>query len=557
MLDWAARFPLLSIALLAALFFLPGLGNVHLFDWDEINFAEAAREMLVTDNWLQVQINYQPFYQKPPLFLWFQALAMQLCGVGEYGARLPNAVCGILTLMVLYKIGKNLRDARFGWLWAGSYFGAMLPFLYFKSGIIDPWFNLFIFLGLYGFIQFYWKKEGRDEGRLRYSSWRYLLLGGWLLGLGILTKGPVAYLLVALTLGCYWVYRRFQLYVSIPQFLLYSLAAAAAPLIWFGLDILKNDATFVQEFIRYQWRLFSTPDAGHKGFPGYHFVVLLIGCFPASIPALRSLIRGKKMTMEDGRLDDFRRWMTYLFWVVLILFTIVQSKIVHYSSLCYFPLSFLAALSWQEWWEKQKSPEKWVTGVYWFIGGLFVLATAALPWLGRQIDFLKPLFAKDPFALGNLEADVYWTGWEMLPGLILIFVLWLTMHWWRRLQFRPAITMLFVGMAVFVSTTLYFDIRRIEHYSQRAAVEFFASLRGEDVYVLTTGYKSYAHLFYSRKPPVINPESHQYDWLLYGDIDKPLYIATKVHRTNELVEVPNLVELSRKNGFVFYRRDPG
>ena len=56
------------IAIAAALVFIPFLGGVHLFDWDEINFAEISREMITTDNYFAAQINYQPFWEKPPLF---------------------------------------------------------------------------------------------------------------------------------------------------------------------------------------------------------------------------------------------------------------------------------------------------------------------------------------------------------------------------------------------------------------------------------------------------------------------------------------------------------
>jgi 4-amino-4-deoxy-L-arabinose transferase-like glycosyltransferase len=58
----------LSITILAAILFIPFLGNVHLFDWDEINFAESAREMIATGNYFNVQINYARFTEKPPLF---------------------------------------------------------------------------------------------------------------------------------------------------------------------------------------------------------------------------------------------------------------------------------------------------------------------------------------------------------------------------------------------------------------------------------------------------------------------------------------------------------
>ena len=76
----------LIILLAGATLFFPFLGGVHLFDWDEINFAEAAREMIETGDYLTVKINYQPFWEKPPLFIWMQVLSMKLFGINEFGA---------------------------------------------------------------------------------------------------------------------------------------------------------------------------------------------------------------------------------------------------------------------------------------------------------------------------------------------------------------------------------------------------------------------------------------------------------------------------------------
>ena len=267
------------LGLLAALFFIPFLGGVHLFDWDEINFAEISREMLITGEYFRPFIDYQAFYQKPPLFFWLQAAAMQAFGVNEFAARFPNAICGIITIMLLYNLGRKLYDHRFGLLWAMSYFGSVLPFLYFKSGIIDPYFNLFIFLGVYFFILFYWKKEALESIELKRKPLTYLLFAGIFIGLGILTKGPVAYLIAGLVFAVYWIYKRFQFYISIPQFLFYTLIVILVTGTWFGLETLINGPEFLQEFVTYQIRLLSTPDAGHRGFPGYHFVVLVLGCF--------------------------------------------------------------------------------------------------------------------------------------------------------------------------------------------------------------------------------------------------------------------------------------
>ncbi|MFW5822762.1 MAG: ArnT family glycosyltransferase, partial [Tangfeifania sp.] len=183
----------LFIALAASLLFIPFLGGVHLFDWDEINFAEAAREMIVTGDYLTVQINFQPFWEKPPLFIWMQVLSMKLFGINEFAARFPNAICGIVTLIVLFSIGRKTKNNLFGLLWVLAYAGSLLPFFYFKSGIIDPWFNLFIFLGVY-FLMLY--ADLKDKNKIRNVS-----LSATFAGLAILTKGPVGFLLVALTGG--------------------------------------------------------------------------------------------------------------------------------------------------------------------------------------------------------------------------------------------------------------------------------------------------------------------------------------------------------------------
>ena len=137
------------IIVIGSFLFIPFIGQSHLFDWDEINFAEAAREMLVTNDWLTVQINYLPFWEKPPLFIWMQALSMKVFGINEFAARFPNAICGIVTLLVLFRLGRSILNSKLGLLWVLLYACSILPFIYFKSGIIDPWFNLFIFLGIY------------------------------------------------------------------------------------------------------------------------------------------------------------------------------------------------------------------------------------------------------------------------------------------------------------------------------------------------------------------------------------------------------------------------
>ena len=121
------------IVLFGLLFLVPFSGSVHLFDWDEIIFAESAREMIISGDYLSVTINYAPFWEKPPLFIWMQVLSMKAFGINEFAARFPNALCGIVTLIVLFIVGRKLHGQRFGMIWVITYATAILPFFYFKS----------------------------------------------------------------------------------------------------------------------------------------------------------------------------------------------------------------------------------------------------------------------------------------------------------------------------------------------------------------------------------------------------------------------------------------
>ena len=539
--------------LLGALFYLPFLGGVHLFDWDEINFAEISREMLVTGEFFRPNISFSPFWEKPPMFFWFQAAAMSVFGVGEYAARLPNALIGIATLLVLFAIGKKLQGSRFGLIWAGVYFGSVLPFLYFKSGIIDPLFNLLIFSGIYFFILSTWKRAGMRIMQNSLPAPTLMILSGVMIGLAMLTKGQAGYLIVVLTIFVYWVSRRLARFVSVSQFVLFTITAVLVTLLWYGLETWRNGPWFVSEFVRYQIRLFSTPDAGHGGFPGYHVVVLLFGVFPASVFALRAF--GRLPAAKELHEIDTRRWMKVLFWVVLILFSVVKSKIVHYSSLCYFPITWLAAVVIEYIIDGRLQMSRWMKLLLGFIAGLFIVATIALPLLGAQAEALAPLF-DDPFARGNLEADVGWPPTTLVPGIFLTMVMAVFFVFAAKKRWRVAFPVLFGGTAIFVMLSLIAFIGRIEGYSQRAAVEFFEQVAAEtDSYQTVYGYKSYAHLFYGKRKPVSNPEAtFQNDHLLYGDIDKDVYIATKVHKAQDLRALPGMTELYSKNGFVFFLR---
>ncbi|MEO9532528.1 MAG: glycosyltransferase family 39 protein [Crocinitomicaceae bacterium] len=543
------------LIILSVLAFIPTLGMVHLFDWDEINFAETAREMMVTGDYFRVRVNYTPFWEKPPLFFWLQSGSMHLFGVNEFGARFPNAIAGIVTVTVIYFLGKKERSARFGTIWALLYLCAFLPQVYFRSAIIDPVFNLFIFLSAY----YLFKALSDAEKKNKRAFW-----SGLFCGLAVLTKGPVGFLLVFLTFVVYVLIKKFKVLPTIKQLLIFAASVFAVSFLWFGIEVINNGPWFLVEFIQYQLDLFSRPVAGHKQPFFYHFVVVFFGTFPLSALALPSLVKRKR----DSELE---RWWTILFWVVLILFSIVTTKIVHYSSMTYLPLSFLAAtVVYQINWSDLKT---WVRGTYIFLASIFTILFVGLPLFAIFKEHFFP-YIKDPFAVaGFSNPEVTWSGLEPFIVLFLLAGVIGFIVFWKKGELMKALKIKAVMVTLTLSLTMVFVVRKIETYSQGPMIEFLEDLQGEEVYVAPVGFKSYAQYFYFKQPETPNVfkkmQDEKFDgvptlytplevevrkYMMHGDIDYDAYFISKI-QTNDLDSIPHIKHLYTKGGFKFYKRE--
>lgn len=540
---------MLAIAAVALVSFLPFLGAAPLFDWDEINFAESAREMLVSGNYFQVQINFEPFWEKPPLFIWLQVLSMKVFGVSAFAARLPNALVGVATLMVLYWQGAQWKGRRFGWMAAGMYFISLLPFLYFKSGIIDPFFNLLIFMGLMQIVRYEAAPVGEKPGAAP-------LLGGMWIGLATLAKGPVAVLVLTLV---YVAYKLIWSRKQIPWLALLKFVGVYLLVIlsWFGSIVLfaEDGLNTVGKFIVYQAELFSQAVAGHEQPFFYHFVVFLLGCFPLSAFAFRGM--GLREMPERDLV--WRRFMTVWFWVVLVLFSIVRTKIVHYSSMLYFPGAILAAMYMDRLWQEVRRP-KWDSLLIYGLGFMvFGGATIGVNYLAAQ----APAWAEgvsNPYTAAAMRADVPWTGLEFLPGVGFVLVgiggLFLVL----RARYREFLVLMGIGNFLFINGLNLLVVPRIADHSQNAAIRFFEEKSKEDAYLMVQAYKSYAHYFYGEVKPFPHPEiptEKREGWLANGPIEKPVYMVSRLDRADAEFEgwFGNFRRIGVENGFVFYRRD--
>jgi hypothetical protein len=326
--------------------------------------------------------------------------------------------------------------------------------------------------------------------------------------------------------------------------------------LWFGIEYIQNGSWFIIEFTKYQIRLLTTGDAGHSQPIYYHFLVLLIGCFPASALAFGGFKKSEAQDKDPQR--DMQLWMVILLGVVLILFSLVKTKIVHYSSLAYFPITYLAAIAMDRYYcgfgEWRKRNSALVLG----IGLIMGIVITAIPIFGLFKEKFIPLI-KDQFAVNNLQAAIPWSGGEVIFGVayliaVILGVVWLTKKLWLK-----GFVTIFGSTIIIIYLILHLFVPKIEQYTQGAAIDFYESLEGQDCYVHVLGFKSYADLFYTEKRyeqssahKGIDPENWE-GWLLNGRIDKPAYFLAKSHK--KWRNHPNLIVIGDKNGFVFLKRD--
>lgn len=518
----------LIIILISGLLYLPFLGSVHLFDWDEINFAECAREMIRSGNYLQLQIDFHPFFEKPPLFIWMQVLSMKSFGVNEFAARLPDALCGITTLCTLYFLGKREFNSQLAKRWVLAYAGSLLPQFYFKSGIIDPWFNLCIFLSLYQYFIFYKNKMKHIAG------WRALFLSGLFLGLAVLTKGPIAAILFfILWLISLAIFRHSKKIFS-REWFVFAVTLCAISGSWFFVIWNNTGSEFIHQFLNYQWRLLTTGEAGHGQPWWYHLPVILFGCFPASAFLF---LKSKNISESDSQ-KIWKQMMWVLFFIVLILFSIVKTKIVHYTSLCYFPLSFLAAyfLSHSE---NYLSQVKLMKVVALMTGLILSVALLLIPFIASHPQSISSMI-KNEYVLGCLNAGVEWKWFTFLPAIVLLSGISIAFIFFHSL--KKMFLTLFVSSILCVQLIQILIIPLVEKQTQGAAIEFYEQVKKNNETVDAYRFKSYAYLFYTDKPQA-NKTS---EWEKYLVMRADLNYETEIWAQYGRIGV--------KNGFIFLQK---
>src|SRR5438874_2052137 len=147
-----ARWPLVLVLIVTAAVYIGTSAWPVILDETDGQYAGAAREMLQRGDWLVPTNNGVPRLQKPPLVYWLTRLSLQIFGVNEFAARLPNALATLAWIFATYLIGERIGGQKRG-LAAATIFGSMLGLFLFSHRIMpEPFLATFVSLAVWCFL---------------------------------------------------------------------------------------------------------------------------------------------------------------------------------------------------------------------------------------------------------------------------------------------------------------------------------------------------------------------------------------------------------------------
>ena len=313
---------------------LATLGAYPLMDSTESRYAEIARKMLETGNWVMPQFEYGiPFWGKPPLSTWLEAAAMALFGINEAAARLPSLMLVAGCAALVYRLAL-LRGGRDQALWSLALFAAT-GLVYIAAGAVmtDPALALGTTLSMAGF----WVAASGPQ-RARRAAGIAFFAG---LALGLLAKGPVALVLTMLPVGAWTLWNRQwrTAWTSLPWVPgIIGTALVVTPWYWAAERAAPG---FLDYFIVGEhWKRFVEPGwkgdlygAAHAHMRGVIWLYWIAAALPWSLLVPAWLVRGV-LRRHDGlpRLHG-DAWLSYLLlWAVapMLFFTVSGNVLATY-----------------------------------------------------------------------------------------------------------------------------------------------------------------------------------------------------------------------------------
>jgi len=331
----------LLLAAIAGVMFFSNLGATHLWDVDEAIFSQAAKEMFERNDPVVPYFNGVVFPDKPPLMYWAMISAYEVFGTTEFAARFWSAIFGIGSVLLTYRLGRLMFSPSVAF-YSALILASNLNFnIIARAATPDAFLVFFSTLAVLIFVSGTAKARAISgepnernapwAGQTRFEpSWATYALAYAVMGLGVLTKGPVAVALPTAVIGLFLLIMRAQaveptsrsgwrgtlqtavrslaVTFSIPHFLrtvwsmrpltaIVMVLAVAGP--WYALVGARTDGQWLVGFFGvHNFGRFLNAMDNHRGPLFYYVAAIAVGFFPWSILFGPSLVHLKK-TFKD------------------------------------------------------------------------------------------------------------------------------------------------------------------------------------------------------------------------------------------------------------------
>ena len=305
----------------AALFFFH-LGTYGLWEPDEARYAEIAREMIESRDFIVPHLNYVAYVEKPPLLFWATTPWFEIFGANTLAARVTPALAALGCVVATYLFVAKTLDRRSGVLSAAILTTSPIFAVMAQVLTTDMILTLWITIATYAFF-LSWLEGGR---------WRWLFYAA--LGLGALTKGPVALLIPAAS-AVVFLWTRGELAAGLRRLHLLSglalVAAIAAP--WF-VAVSVREPGFVSFYLLGEhFRRVFEPGFSHQEPIYFYLPVILGGMLPWTM--LMPLIRTKARPVAS--------YCVIAASLTIGLFSLASGKLIPYVLPAVPPLAILIA----------------------------------------------------------------------------------------------------------------------------------------------------------------------------------------------------------------------
>src|SRR5579862_4443971 len=257
-------------ALFAAILYLPGLGQPALWEPDEGRYAEIAREMVISGDYVTPRDDFELYFEKPPLVYWAEAASIRAFGVNEFAVRLPAALFSIGQVVITAALAEVIFGEAAALLAALVLALSPLFFGFARFATLDPALAFFLTAALAAFYA-----ASRDDSFTRPSARKWMLVSAAMLALGTLAKGPIALLLGgAIALAWLATERRLRLLARMPL-VWCGLIYAAIVIPWFILMEARNPG-FLSFFLIHE-HLERYVTSSEHGWGPWFFIPVVIG----------------------------------------------------------------------------------------------------------------------------------------------------------------------------------------------------------------------------------------------------------------------------------------